>query len=66
VRAAVTPDHRAFVVAIEHPGLTDTTTYAASGSRGPERRADMPLRPSVAGIDRANGGKVRGGAPLLQ
>ena len=57
---AFTPDNRTFFVAIQHPGLTDKATYAAPGSRWPDYRPDMPPRPSVVAIYRADGGKVGG------
>ena len=57
---AFTPDNRTFFVAIQHPGLTDKATYAAPGSRWPDNRPDMPPRPSVVAIYRADGGKVGG------
>jgi secreted PhoX family phosphatase len=57
---AFTPDNQTFFVAIQHPGLTDKATYAAPGSRWPDNRPDMPPRPSVVAIYRADGGKVGG------
>ena len=57
---AFTPDNRTFFVAMQHPGLTDKATYAAPGSRWPDQRPDMPPRPSVVAIYRADGGKVGG------
>jgi secreted PhoX family phosphatase len=55
---AFTPDNRTLFVAIQHPGLTDGATDAQPGSRFPDYRPDMPPRPSLIAVYRADGGKV--------
>lgn len=55
---AFTPDNRTFFVAIQHPGFDDKVTYDKPWSRWPDYRPDMPPRPSVVAIYRADGGKV--------
>jgi secreted PhoX family phosphatase len=55
---AFTPDNRTFFCAIQHPGLVDKATYDKPGSRWPDNRPDMPPRPSVVAIYRADGGKI--------
>jgi uncharacterized protein len=58
---AFTPDQRTFFVAIQHPGMvtpTDQIMYDKPASRWPDDRSDLPPRPSVVAISRADGGKV--------
>jgi uncharacterized protein len=55
---AFTPDNRTFFVAIQHPGEGKDATFTNPLSRFPDYRPDMPPRPSVVAIYRADGGKV--------
>jgi len=55
---AFTPDNRTFFAAIQHPGFGDQVTYDQPTSRWPDYRPDMPPRPSVVAIYRADGGKI--------
>jgi hypothetical protein len=54
----LTPDDRTLFLAIQHPGLVAKATYERPGSRWPDKRPDMPPRPSVVAIYREDGGKV--------
>jgi uncharacterized protein len=55
---AFTPDNRTFFVAIQHPGEGKGSTFANPLSRFPDYKPDMPPRPCVVAIYRADGGKV--------
>jgi secreted PhoX family phosphatase len=55
---AFTPDHRTFFVAIQHPGEGKGAAFASPLSRFPDYQPDMPPRPSVVAISRADGKKV--------
>lgn len=55
---AFTPDNRTFFLAIQHPGEGKGATLANPLSRFPDYQPDMPPRPSVVAIYRADGGKV--------
>ena len=55
---AFTPDNRTLFVAIQHPGLDPKAAYEKPVSRFPDNRPDMPPRPTVLAIYRADGGKV--------
>lgn len=56
---AFTPDNRTFFVAVQHPGWDEKdATYEKPDSRWPDYRPDMPPRPSVVAVYRADGRKV--------
>jgi secreted PhoX family phosphatase len=51
---AFTPDYRTFFVAVQHPGFGDRSTFERPDSRFPDHRPDMPPRPSVLAVYRAD------------
>jgi secreted PhoX family phosphatase len=55
---AFTPDNRTFFLAIQHPGEGKGVTFTNPLSRFPDYQRDIPPRPSVVAIYRADGGKV--------
>jgi secreted PhoX family phosphatase len=52
---AFTPDYATFFVAVQHPGFGDRSTFERPDSRFPDYREDMPPRPSVLAVYRADG-----------
>jgi secreted PhoX family phosphatase len=52
---AFTPDCATFFVAIQHPGFAARATFERPDSRFPDYREDIPPRPSVLAIYRADG-----------
>jgi uncharacterized protein len=55
---AFTPDNRTFFLAIQHPGEGKGATFANPLSRFPDYQPNVPPRPSVIAIYRADSGKV--------
>ena len=53
-----TPDDRTFFAAVQHPADEKDSTFANPSTRWPDFRDDMPTRPSVVVITRADGGVI--------
>ncbi|HZH46973.1 MAG TPA: PhoX family phosphatase, partial [Roseococcus sp.] len=54
----LTPDDRAILLAIQHPGEEATSTFEAPSTRWPDFAEGVPPRPSVVVITRTDGGPI--------
>ena len=53
-----TPDDKTFFAAVQHPADEKNSTFANPSTRWPDFRNDMPSRPSVVVVTKADGGVI--------